>query len=163
MDVAKPFIIAKTGWRTDDLKNAMAAAHLKNEYSLVSLLIGVNNQYRGRDVEQYRAEFKSLLAQAIEFAVGTAGRVLVLSIPDWGVTPFASGRDRAKIASEIDRFNAIGKAAALAAGAAWVDVTPASREQHAGWYGPDGLHPTAIQYARWAELALDAAAAALKH
>jgi hypothetical protein len=106
---------------------------------------------------------KSLLAQAAVFADGKSSRVLVLSIPDWGVTPFASGRDRAKIASEIDHFNAIGKAEALAAGAHWVDVTPASREQHAGWTAPDGLHPTAAQYGRWTELALDAAVAALKN
>jgi len=132
-------------------------------YSLVSLLIGVNNQYRGRDAEKYRAEFKALLAQSVAFAGGKAPRVIVLSIPDWGVTPFASGRDRAKIAADIDRFNAIGKAEALAAGARWVDVTPASREAHGDWTGSDGLHPTAAQYARWVELALDAAAAALKN
>ena len=123
----------------------------------------VNNQYRGRDAEKYRAEFKSLLAQAVEFAGGKASRVIVLSIPDWGVTPFAAGRDRAKIASEIDHFNAIGLAETLAAGAHWVDVTPVSREEHAAWVGADGLHPTAAQYARWVELALDAAAAALKN
>lgn len=163
IDVADPEIVARTGWTTDELAAGIEAAAPGGPYSLVSLLIGVNNQYRGRDSEQYRAEFRSLLAQAIEFAGGKAGHVLVLSIPDWGVSPFAAGRDRAKIAGEIDHFNVIARAETIDAGAAWVDVTPASREQHAGWFGPDGLHPTAAQYARWVALALDAAARALKH
>ena len=132
-------------------------------YALVTLLIGVNNQYRGRNAEQYRAEFKSLLAASVEFAGGNALHVIVLSIPDWGVTPFAAGRDRAKIAVEIDRFNAIARAETLDAGARWVDVTPASREEHPGWTTADGLHPSAAQYARWVALALDPAAAALRH
>jgi lysophospholipase L1-like esterase len=163
LNVGDPEIVARTGWTTDELAAGMEIAAPAGPYSLVSLLIGVNNQYRGRDPEQYRAEFKSLLARAVEFAGGNASRVIVLSIPDWGVTPFATGRDRAKIAGEIDRFNAIGRAEVLGGGARWVDVTPASREEHAGWVGADGLHPTAAQYARWAELALDAAAAALKN
>jgi lysophospholipase L1-like esterase len=163
LSVGDPEIVARTGWTTDELAADIEIAAPGGPYSLVSLLIGVNNQYRGRDAEKYRAEFKSLLAQAVEFAGGKASRVIVLSIPDWGVTPFAAGRDRAKIASEIDHFNAIGLAETLAAGAHWVDVTPVSREEHAGWVGADGLHPTAAQYARWVELALDAAAAALKN
>jgi lysophospholipase L1-like esterase len=163
LNVADPEIVARTGWTTDELAAGIEIASPAGPYSLVSLLIGVNNQYRGRDAEKYRAEFTSLLAQAVAFAGGTASRVIVLSIPDWGVTPYAAGRDRVKIASEIDHFNAIGRAETLAAGARWVDVTPASREEHAGWTGADGLHPTAVQYARWVELALDAASAAVKH
>jgi len=162
LNVADPEIIARTGWTTDELAAGIEIAAPGGPYSLVSLLIGVNNQYRGRDAEKYRAEFKSLLAQSVEFAGGKASRVIVLSIPDWGVTPFASGRDRAKIGVEIDRFNSIGKAETNSAGAHWVDVTPASRETHANWTGSDGLHPTAAQYARWVELAVDAAAAAMK-
>ena len=163
LNVADPEIIARTGWTTDELAAGIEIAAPAGTCSLVSLLIGVNNQYRGRDAEKYRAEFKSLLAQAVEFAGGKASRVIVLSIPDWGVTPFAAGRDRAKIAAEIDHFNAIARAESVAAGAHWVDVTPASREEHAGWVAPDGLHPTALQYTRWTELALDAAVAALKN
>jgi lysophospholipase L1-like esterase len=163
LNVGDPEIVARTGWTTDELAAGIEIAAPAGPYALVSLLIGVNNQYRGRDAGKYRVEFRSLLAQAVEFAGGKASRVIVLSIPDWGVTPFASGRDRAKIGGEIDRFNAIGRAESIAAGAHWVDVTPASREQHAAWTGPDGLHPTAAQYARWVELALDAAAAALKN
>lgn len=162
LDVADPEIIARTGWTTDELAAGIKAAAPHGPYALVSLLIGVNNQYRGRDAGQYRAEFKALLAQATGFAGGKASHVVVLSIPDWGVTPFATGRDRAKIGAEIDHFNAIGREETIAAGARWVDVTPASRESHAGWVGAkDGLHPTAAQYARWAALALDSAAAAI--
>jgi lysophospholipase L1-like esterase len=95
----------------------------------------------------------SLLAQTVAFAGGRAERVLVLSIPDWGVTPFAAGRDRAKIASEIDRFNAICREEAQRAGARFVDVTAASREVHEDWVTSDGLHPSATQYVRWTELA----------
>lgn len=163
LDVRDPEIVARTGWTTDELSAGIDGARLAGPYALVSLLIGVNNQYRGRDTANYRAEFKSLLARAVGFAGGEARRVIVLSIPDWGVTPFAAGRDRAKIAAEIDQFNAIGRAESRTAGARWVDVTPASREQHAGWTAPDGLHPTAAQYTRWVELALDSAAAALKN
>jgi lysophospholipase L1-like esterase len=162
VNVGDPEIVARTGWTTDELAAGILAASPSGPYGLVSLLIGVNNQYRGRDAEKYRAELKSLLAQAVEFAGGRASHVIVLSIPDWGVTPFATGRDRAKIGGEIDRFNAIGRTETLAAGAHWVDVTPVSREEHPGWTGADGLHPTAAQYARWVELAVDTAATALK-
>jgi lysophospholipase L1-like esterase len=164
LNVGDPEIIARTGWTTDELASAIAVAAPHGPYSLVTLLIGVNNQYRGRDAGQYRTELKSLLAQAVGFAGGKASRVVMLSIPDWGVTPFATGRDREKIGSEIDLFNAIGREEALAAGAHWVDVTAASREPHTGWVGTkDGLHPTAAQYARWAALSVDAASAALKN
>lgn len=163
LDVDDPEIIARTGWTTDELAAGIAMAAPGNSYDLVSLLIGVNNQFRGRDAERYRDEFKSLLAQAIEFAAGRAGRVVVLSIPDWGVTPFAAGRDRAKITAGIDRFNAINREETLRAGARYVDVTPASREVREGWVAADGLHPSARQYARWTELAVGAAMAALKN
>jgi lysophospholipase L1-like esterase len=164
LNIADPEIIARTGWTTDELASAIAVAAPHGPYSLVTLLIGVNNQYRGRDAGQYRTELKSLLKQAVGFAGGKASRVVMLSIPDWGVTPFANGRDREKIGSEIDLFNAIGREEALAAGAHWVDVTAASREPHTGWVGTkDGLHPTAAQYARWAALSVDAASAALKN
>ena len=104
---AKPQIIAKTGWTTDELSAAIDAADPQGRFDLVTLLIGVNNQYRGRDAEEYRRQFVGLLNRAIEFAGGKPDRVVVVSIPDWGVTPFAAKRDRAVIAREIDRFNAI--------------------------------------------------------
>jgi lysophospholipase L1-like esterase len=160
--VADPQIVARTGWTTDELAAGISVAAPAGPYALVTLLIGVNNQFRGRDPERYRAEFAALLAQAVAFAGGMAQRVVVLSIPDWGVTPFAAGRDLAKIGSEIDRFNAISREESRRMGAAYVDVTPSSREVREGWTAADGLHPSPAQYARWAALALGPAGAALR-
>ena len=161
--VAEPRIIARTGWTTDELAQAIAAAKPGSDYDLVTLLIGVNDQYRGRSINDYPERFSALLAQAIGFAGGRPGRVLVLSIPDWGATPYATGRDRARIAAEIDAYNALNRAATEAAGARYVDVTPVSREAatDAGLLAPDGLHPSGAMYARWVELAVPAARAAL--
>jgi lysophospholipase L1-like esterase len=161
--VAEPRIIARTGWTTDELAQAIAAAKPGSGHDLVTLLIGVNDQYRGRPIPDYPERFRALLQQAIGFAGGRPGRVLVLSIPDWGVTPFAAGRDRAKIAAEIDAYNALNRAEAAAAGARYVDVTPVSRAAATdpGLLAADGLHPSAAMYARWVELALPVARAAL--
>ncbi len=159
--VADPRIIAKTGWTTDELDAGITAANPTGTHALVTLLIGVNNQYRGRSADEYRVQFRALLARAVGFAGGKASRVVVLSIPDWGVMPFAEGRDRAKIGREIDAFNAIAHDEATRAGAAWVDVTPTSRAMRDGWAAGDGLHPSGAQYAEWATLTLAAAKAAL--
>lgn len=164
IDVAQPEIIARTGWTTDELDAAITSSGPDGPYQLVTLLIGVNNQYRGRDGEEYRVQFAALLQRAIAFAGGQAGRVVVLSIPDWGVTPFAASRDREKIALEIDLFNAINREETLRAGARYVDVTPVSRR---AWQDPsliagDGLHPSGSMYRAWAELALPAALEALR-
>src|SRR5688572_22584734 len=121
-----PRIIARTGWTTDELDEAIDEAELSEHYDLVSLLIGVNNQYRGRDLAEYRGQFTDLLDRAIGFAGGDARRVFVLSIPDWGTTPFAEGRDRAKIARELDAFNAAAREIAGKRGVAFVDITPIS-------------------------------------
>lgn len=147
--LGEPQIIAKTGWTTDELNAAIDAADPKGPYELVTLLIGVNNQYRGRDAEQYRGEFAGLLKRAIGFAGGDARKVIVVSIPDWGVTPFAEGRDRAKIAAEIDRYNAINREESLRAGAQYVDITPISRQHDASLVAADGLHPSGKQYLQW--------------
>lgn len=157
-------IIARTGWTTDELDAAIDQANPQGPYELVSLLIGVNNQYRGRDADEYRLEFRQLLERAITFAGGEPGRVIVLSIPDWGVTPFASGRDRAQIAQEIDTYNAINKTEAEMAGVAYVDVTPVSRQAtfDPDLIATDGLHPSGKMYAEWAELAFAAACEALQ-
>ena len=162
IELTDPEVVARTGWTTDELAAGIAVAAPAGPFALVTLLIGVNNQYRGRDAERYRAEFASLLAQAREFAGGDASRVVVLSIPDWGVTPFAAGRDRIKIHADIDRFNAINREETARAGAGYVDVTPISREAREGWTTADGLHPSGVQYKRWAELALDATVVALR-
>jgi len=100
-----PVIIAKTGWTTDELSDGIKEYKPEGKFDLVTLLIGVNNQYRGRNINEFRNQFQDLLCQAINFADGKTERVVVLSIPDWGVTPFAEARDRIKIGKEIDLFN----------------------------------------------------------
>jgi lysophospholipase L1-like esterase len=151
-----PRIIAVTGWTTSDLKSGIKAASPQGPYDLVSLLIGVNNQYRGMDINIYRKEFGELIDQSIFFAGNDTGRVIVLSIPDWGVTPFASGRDREKIAGEIDQYNAINKEITLSRGIAWVDVTGISRlaVNDPALIASDGLHPSGKMYTEWVKLAL---------
>lgn len=151
LGIPEPQIIARTGWTTDELNAAIDAADPKGPFDIVTLLIGVNNQYRGRDAEQYRGEFAALLKRAIGFAGGDAKKVIVVSIPDWGVTPFAEGRDRAKIANEIDHYNAINKEETARAGANYVDITPISRRKDPALVAKDGLHPSAKQYAEWVD------------
>jgi lysophospholipase L1-like esterase len=162
--IPEPQIIAKTGWTTDELSAAIDAADPKGPFDLVTLLIGVNNQYRGRSADEYRQQFAALLERAIGFAGGSAQRVVVVSIPDWGVTPYAAGRDRARIASEIDRFNAIGREETARAGARWVDITPISLRAAAEptLIAPDGLHPSAAMYAEWVKLIEPVAAKAVR-
>ena len=159
--LADPRIVAATGWTTDELSAAIDAAEPLGTFDLVSLLIGVNNQYRGRSVDAYRDEFDALLARATGFANGRADRVLALSIPDWGVTPFAiqSGRDRIRIADELDACNAAARSTCAARGIAFVDITPASRALGGApeMLADDGLHPSAAMYAQWARLALPVA------
>lgn len=163
ISASDPQIVARTGWTTDELAAAIDAARPAGPFDLVTLLIGVNNQYRGRSPEQYRSELRTLLARAIAFAGGHPDRVIVLSIPDWSVTPFAAGRDRAAIAREIGIFNAINHQEAAASRARYVDVTQVSRtaDGRTDLIASDGLHPSAAMYAEWAMLVLPVALAAL--
>ncbi|MBM3179272.1 MAG: SGNH/GDSL hydrolase family protein [Chloroflexi bacterium] len=149
-------IIARTGWTTSELWQGIQANPPQGKYDLVSLLIGVNNQYRGYDLDTYRDEFRFLLEKTIEYAGGKPEHVILLSIPDWGVTPFASGRDRDKIANDIDAFNLINLDESKKMGVHYVDVTLASREalKDPGLVAGDGLHPSAKMYAEWAKLVL---------
>jgi lysophospholipase L1-like esterase len=149
-------IIARTGWTTAELWQGIQARDLTPPYDLVSLLIGVNNQYRGYDIEEYREQFVFLLNKAIEYAGGDSKHVIVLSIPDWGMTPFAQGHSREQIAKEIDLFNAVNRGETEKAGAHYVDVTPTSRQvlNDSMLIAPDGLHPSGKMYAEWAKLAL---------
>ena len=151
IDAGDPDIIATTGWTTDELSAAIESACPMGGRQLVSLLIGVNNQYRGRSIDNYRDEFSALLEQAIGFAAGRARRVIVVSIPDWGVTPFAAQRgvDAARVAAEIDAFNAVAHDVAASRGTHWVDVTGLSRGEGRDLLAADGLHPSAAQYALW--------------
>jgi lysophospholipase L1-like esterase len=162
LGIGEPQIVAKTGWTTDELNAAIDAADPQGPFDLVTLLIGVNNQYRGRDAEQYRGEFVGLLQRAIGFAGGDAKKVIVVSIPDWGVTPFAEGRDRAAIAAALDRYNAINREEALRAGARYVDITPVSRRDDPSLVAEDKLHPSARQYSEWVRLILPEARSVLR-
>src|SRR4030095_14715775 len=149
----EPEIVASTGWTTDELQDAIDRHSFKNGYDFVTLLIGVNNQYRGRTVDGYKSEFESLLKQAIRFANGKAEHVIVLSIPDWGVTPFASDRDAGQIAIEIDNYNSANKVIAEKYQVGYIDITPATRESSTdrSLVASDGLHPSAKEYAIWSE------------
>ncbi len=157
-----PRIIATTGWTTDELDAGIDAAHaaapIPTDHALVSLLIGVNNQYRGRSLEEYETQFGTLLERAIGFANGEPTRVIVLAIPDWGVTPFAiqSGRDREQIAEQLDAFNAAAQRSTEARGARFIDTALISRERggDVDMLAEDGLHPSGAMYALWAETVL---------
>ncbi len=148
-------IVAKTGWTTDELVSGIEAAGIADStYGMVSLLIGVNNQYRGRPVSSYRPEFEALLNQAISFAGGKKERVFVVSIPDYAFTPF--GKGNASISSGIDAYNAANREIAEQVGVRYFDITPISRE---GLDDPtliagDGLHPSGKQYGKWVNLML---------
>jgi lysophospholipase L1-like esterase len=161
--VAKPEIIAFTGWTTDELAAAIATSRPRGPYDVVTLLIGVNDQYRGRSPEEYRREFRSLLEQAIAFAGEHPPRVIVISIPDWGVMPFAAGRDAAAIARAIDAYNAVNREETDRAGSQYVDVTPISRRAatEPAFVAADGLHPSGAMYAEWTRLILPRVCAAL--
>jgi lysophospholipase L1-like esterase len=158
-----PQIVAVTGWTTDELSAGMEQAALASGYDLVTLLIGVNNQYRGRPAQEYREQFRALLLRAVALADRRPQRVVVVSIPDWGVTPFgyASGRDQQQIARELDIFNAIAREESTELGAAFVNITGISRE-HAGLVASDGLHPSGAQYALWTDAIAPVVAATLR-
>ena len=151
-----PIIIAQTGWTTSDLLAKIETSDLQGPFDLVTLLIGVNNQYQGKDIEAYREEFGILLEMAVDFAGGDLTRVVVLSIPDWSETPFAVGRDQAQIAKAIDQFNIVNQAESLAAGVGYIDITCISRKAASDTtlLASDDLHPSGKMYAAWVDLLL---------
>ncbi len=159
--VADPRIIATTGWTMEELNTAIDTAQPLGRYDFVSVLIGVNDQYRGHALADYQRRFAPLLERAIGFAGGRADRVLVVSIPDWGVTRFGreSGRDTAQIAHELDAYNAAARTICIAHGVAFVDITGVSRQHGAesAMLASDGLHPSAAMYALWTQAALPVA------
>lgn len=164
--VAAPAYIARTGWTTSELQAAIATAKPASTYGLVSLLIGVNNQYRGQSLAQYRLEFRALLQQAIGFAGGRPGHVVVLSIPDWGQSPYGQrqGRDPAAIGLEIDQFNAAAQDECRQASVAYVNITDLTRAAAgtSSQFTSDGLHYSGPQMRQWAERALPVAKALLE-
>lgn len=146
-----PKIIAQTGWTTDELLTAINAANIKVKYDYVSLLIGVNNQYRGRSVENFEPEFIKLINRAIAMTNNGATRVFVLSIPDWGAMPFAKGQDRSRITTEINAYNNSIKRICGQRNIDFFDITPISREalKNPSYVAVDGLHPSGEMYAEW--------------
>jgi lysophospholipase L1-like esterase len=152
-DINAPEIVAKTGWTTDELEANIAKTQFKKNYDFVSLLIGVNNQYRGRKTDEYAIQFERLLKKAIIFSGKKPENVFVISIPDWGATPFAEGRDREKIATEIDTFNNINKQISERFKVNYIEITIGSREasNNGALVTKDKLHPSALEYGKWAE------------
>jgi lysophospholipase L1-like esterase len=148
--IGKPTIIAVTGWRTDQLKKATDEAHLKNEYGLVSLLIGVNNQYQKKTAESYAPEFEELLAMAVTLAGGKKENVFVVSIPDYGYTPFGKP-NQAVISKAIDEFNAVNRRITEKKGIKYINITDLTREglDKPEYVAGDGLHPSGKMYTRW--------------
>jgi lysophospholipase L1-like esterase len=149
-----PQVIAKTGWTTSELLEAIGNSGLSGTFDLVTLLIGVNNQYRGGSTAIYQQEFNELLQIALKHAGGIAAHVFVISIPDWASTPYGeeSGRDQLEISQEIDVFNGINKDITAAAGVSYTDITPASRlaGTDLSLVAGDGLHPSEKMYQDWA-------------
>jgi lysophospholipase L1-like esterase len=152
-DIHLENIIAKTGWTTDELALEISKQTPTHNYDWVTLLIGVNNQYRGRSLEEYEWQFYSLLCQAILFANGNAKRVIVLSIPDWGMTPFNSERDKTETSKQIDAFNKINRSITLKLQCNYIDITESTREhaQDEAYLAIDLLHYSEKEYAIWAQ------------
>lgn len=162
---ASPRIIARTGWTTSELIDAIERENLEPEYDFVSLLIGVNNQYRGQPIETYKKEFEDLVGQAIRFARGRPDRVVVVSIPDYGVTPFvkAAKRSPSVIARELDQYNEVAELITERLGSHWVDITPVSRARgtEQEMLADDGLHPSGPMYGLWTDAVFPVAKKAL--
>ena len=150
--VGDPKIIAVTGWRTDQLKKAIEEADLKNEYGLVSLLVGVNNQYQKKSADSYAREFEELLQTAVMLAGGKRENVFVVSIPDYGFTPFGK-KNQEEISKGIDQFNEVNKRITMKMGILYVDITDLTREglSKPEYVAGDGLHPSGLMYSLWVE------------
>lgn len=157
VDCLQPKIIATTGWRTDNLKNAISRTKFKKneEYNLVSLLIGVNNYYQGKSVESYAPEFEELLKTAIQLAGGNKSSVFVLSIPDYGYTPSSKDKQE-KISEGIDAYNAVNKSITEKYGVKYFNITDISRRglSEPDLVAADGLHPSEKMYSEWVEVIL---------
>lgn len=162
--VNNPVIIATTGWTTDELIKAISSNEAaQKKFDFVTLLIGVNDQYRGLSQDNYSIKFQQILNTAINFAGGNKAHVFVLSIPDWGVTPFAAGQGSA-ISPQIDQFNTINKQISTTAGVNYLDITGISRQvkNNPGLLAGDGLHPSGKMYLEWVKLLEPMVAAKLK-
>ncbi|WP_421986539.1 SGNH/GDSL hydrolase family protein [Roseivirga sp.] len=164
LNVKSPKIIAKTGWRTDDLKKAIIDDfNLASSYDMVSLLIGVNNQYQDRPLADYESDFEKLLKTAIDLAGGNKDHVFVVSIPDYGKTPFGQEKEDI-IRKEIDIYNRIGKKISKRYKVKYFNITPISRKakKRPELVANDQLHPSGIMYTEWVELMIEDVAKLIK-
>lgn len=152
LDLESPLLVARTAWTTEELVAAIEQAPPQGTFPMVTLMIGVNDQYRGHPLDRFERSFVHLLTTAVGYADDEPHRVIALSIPDWGVTPFARDRDRSVIAAEVDRFNDAAQRRVATAGAHWHDVTESSRSMgaDASLVAPDGLHAAGEMHRRWA-------------
>lgn len=146
-------IIAQTGWTTTDLRNAIQESQLNAPYELVSLLIGVNDQYQNRDIKKYPQRFQWLLEKAIQLAGGKVNHVFVVSIPDYSVTPYGQKREPIMISEEIARYNTINQQISNRLGVTFINITPISEhaENNVALIADDGLHPSGKMYKLWVE------------
>ena len=151
--ISLPRIIAKTGWTAKELKTEINNSKLDYPYDWVSLLIGVNNQYQGKSLKEFKEHFEILLSDAITFAGDNKEQVFVVSIPDWGVMPFSKNLDKEKIAKEIDDFNQVIYEVCVFKGVHFVDITPISRSANnrKDFIAKDSLHPSGVQYTAWVQ------------
>ena len=163
VNIQDPHVIAQPGWTSADLIAGIAAANLSNTYDLITLLTGFANQYRGQALDDYRQQLRELIQRAVELAGGDENRILVMSIPDWGQTPYAKNFNRALIAEQIDAYNQINRAEANQAGAHYVDITSKARalSKQPGMLASDELHPSGLQYTAWMDAIFPEALAAL--
>lgn len=152
-DFKAAVIVAKTGWTTDELQAGIKKTKLQQHYDFVTLLIGVNNQYRGRAIADYSSAFEALLKKALSYTRNNPRRVVVVSIPDWSVTPFAEARDRQQIATQIDEYNVANKLIAANYKVHYINITTGTREaaNDKKLLAADGLHPGGKEYAKWAK------------
>jgi acyl-CoA thioesterase-1 len=148
IEVTETRVIAQTGWTTTNLKNAIAEQSFEYPYDVVTLLIGVNNQYQGKSIEAYGEEFGDLLEKAIELAGNDSRKVTVISIPDYGFTPFGAN-NKDEISQEIDLFNGVNKQITDSMAITYIDITPISRSNIPGLVANDDLHPSGVQYKLW--------------
>ncbi len=155
ISIENPRIIATTGWTTDELIQAIEKDGINRTYDLVTLLIGVNNQYRNYPIDQYEKEFEQLLSNSIQYTGGISENVFVVSIPNYGVTPFATEKnlDESKIGSEIDTYNSIAQKITDSKNANFVDITQGSKKakEDLSLIAKDGLHPSAKMYSQWVD------------
>ncbi len=151
-----PEIVAKTGWTTFELAEHLLHMQLNNPYDFVTLLIGVNNQYRNLLANDYKNDFEFLVKKAIQYCGDKHHRVFVFSIPDWGRSPFAQNRDTIQIAEEIATFNTINQQLAIQYQVRYIDIASHEGSVTNELYSTDKLHPSHKEYSRWAHLLAEA-------